>query len=184
QYRPTIGKNRPDEDLLILDEDPALLDNEGNVMQNPLTNAIAETRITRRNILYLNASLDYKIIENLSYRGIVGLRNTSVRNDLFNGSRSVNAKRTGGPNGSIGTTGGLNWNYSNTLTYSNTFGGKHDLNVLLGQEQLYSRSEFLEASAQQFPNDDIGLDDLSQGALPGIPRSFTEDEEMISFFGR
>jgi len=184
QYRPTIGKSGIDSDLLDLDEDPALLDDEGNVMQNPLTNAIAETRKRDINNLYLNTSLDYKIFKNLSYRGMVGMNSNNLKVFEFNGSRSVNAKRTGGPNGAITDTKRNSWNYSNTLTYSNTINQKHSLNVLLGQEELYSESELLGASAQRFPNDDIGLNDLSQGSLSGIPRSFYEDERMISFFSR
>lgn len=183
QYRPTIGRAGNDDDLVQSDEDPALLDNQGNVLQNPLVNAIAETRIRNLKTLYMNASLDYRLLKNVSYKGIVGLRNTQTNAQLFNGSRSVNAKRTGGPNGSIGNTTGVDWNYSNTLTYDNDF-SDHKLNVLVGQEQIYSKRDFVEASSRLFPNDDIGLNDLSLGALPGVPASFVEDEQMLSFFGR
>ncbi|WP_235021659.1 SusC/RagA family TonB-linked outer membrane protein [Chitinophaga eiseniae] len=184
QYRPTIGKSGNDIDLVNADEDPALQDDNGNVMQNPRTNAFAEYRSTNLKALYLNGALEYKLLKNLTYKGVVGLKANNRDANLFNGDRSVNARRTGGPNGSIGLTQGSSWNYSNTLTFDKSFHKKHKLNVLIGQEQLYATSRFVEASAAKFPNGDIGLDDLSQGALAGIPRSFRDDEKLISFFGR
>ncbi len=182
-YRPTIGISGNDQDLVESDMDPALVDDSGNVLQNPRTNAIAEERKTYLKTLYLNASLSYKVTKFLTYRGLVGLRTDANRADLFNGSRTVNARRTGGPNGSVTNTELYNWSYSNTLTFDYQ-SDLHSLEIMAGQEEWYRKEKMVRASTSMFPNDDIGLNDLSQGTVPGIPQSRVEDERLLSFFGR
>ncbi|MBB5437741.1 TonB-linked SusC/RagA family outer membrane protein [Pedobacter sp. AK017] len=184
QFRPTFGLKGTDADLIGMEEDPYLQDDSGNTLQNPIINALSQQRSSANKILNLNAAVDYELFKNITYRGLVGLRTSGTKTKIFNDSRSVNAKRSGGPNGSIAQSDRNDWNYSNTLTYSNVFNQVHKLDVLVGQEQLYSQSENFSASSNRFPDQSLGLDDLSQGVLPGIPTSFSEDEKMFSLFSR
>lgn len=184
QYRPTIGKDGNDEDLILLDEDPALEDVSGNVMQNPLISAQAEKRVTETRNLAINGMLDYEILKGLHYKLTVGLQKKDVRRERFNGARSVDAKRNGGPNGSIRHTDTQGYSYTNILAYNTRFNKIHKLDALIGQEEVYSKVRWFEAGASQFPNDDIGLADLSLGALPSIPTSNEQDSKLLSFFGR
>lgn len=182
-YRPTYGIKGSDQDLINLEEDPYLDDNSGNTLQNPLINAVSQQRNIYNKSLYLNGTIDYKIINHLSYRGIVGSRNFFIRNNQFNDSRSVSAKRSGGPNGSIANTDRYSWNYSNVLTYSNTFNKIHRLDFLVGQEQQYLKTRYVLTTLNGFPTENLGLDDLSQ-ATTVVDASNTEDERLVSFFTR
>ncbi len=184
QYRPLFGLKGSEQDFINMDEDPALAGNSGNVLQNPLTNAEAQQRNTNIQVLNLNASLDYELVKNLTYRGVAGYRTAFNKAKLFNDARSMDAKRTGGPNGSISQLQQSGWNYTNTLTYANTFNRVHKLDVLIGQEQIYAKRESFSVTSSRFPNVNLGLDDISQGTLPGTPASFTDDERMLSFFSR
>lgn len=184
QYRPTIGKDGDDNDLILLDEDPALEDVTGNVMQNPLVSAEAEHRVNETRNLAMNALLDYEIIKGLHYKLTVGMQKKDVRKEVFDGERSVGAKRNGGPSGSIRHTDTQGYSYSNVLAYNKKINENHRFDAIIGQEEVYSKWRYLEASGSQFPNDDIGLADLSLGSLPGIPLSNEQDSRLISFFGR
>jgi TonB-linked SusC/RagA family outer membrane protein len=184
QYRPTIGINGTDRDLVELDEDPVYVDDSGNVMQNPLVSAQAEHKSTETRALSINTKLDYSITKNLTYSLTVGLRTNDQRREQFYGERSVTAKRSGGPYGSIRHQDIQGYSYSNVLNYSQKFKKAHKVNLMIGQEEVYNKRRWFEASSNQFPNDDIGLADLSLGALAGIPTSYEDDDRLISFFGR
>lgn len=184
QYRPLFGLKGNDQDLVGMDEDPALAGNSGNVLQNPLTNAQSQQRNTNIQVLNLNATLDYELGKNLTYRGVIGYRTAFNKAKAFNDARSIDAKRTGGPNGSISQLQQSGWNYTNTLTYANTFNRVHKLEILAGEEQIYAKRESFTISASKFPAVNLGLDDISQGTVPGIPTSFADDERMLSFFSR
>ena len=59
------------------------------------------------------------------------------------------------------------------------------MSVLLGQEYVTRWNRWFQASASNFPNDDIGLGDMSQAATPGIPDSYQSyDDKLLSFFAR
>ena len=183
QYRPTYGKNGTDDEFLGMDDDPTI-DVGAIPLQNPVTNAVSQLRESFNRIFNANASLDYTIANHLTYRGLVGFRVSGTKVSTFNDSRSLLAKRTGGPYGSIGQYDESGWNYSNTLTYDNTFKKIHRLSILVGQEQLHSNMENFVAANSKFPAVNLGLDDLSQGTIPVVPTSFAEAEDMLSFFSR
>ncbi|MGO4291831.1 SusC/RagA family TonB-linked outer membrane protein [Chitinophaga sp. RAB17] len=183
QYRPTYGKSGTDDDFLGMDNDPSI-DVGALPLQNPVTNAVSQLRASFNRILNLNTTLDYTIANHLTYRGLVGLRVSGTKMNTFNDARSLLAKRSGGPFGSIGQYDESGWNYSNTLTYDNTFKRIHRISVLIGQEQLHTdRSNFVAANSK-FPAVNLGLDDLSQGTTPVVPTSYAEAEDMLSFFSR
>ncbi|SHE81914.1 TonB-linked outer membrane protein, SusC/RagA family [Mariniphaga anaerophila] len=184
RYRPTIGIKGSDEDLVNLDEDPIYLDDSGNVMQNPLASAEAEHKETETRVLSMNAKLDYNLFKGLTYTLTLGMRTSDQRREIFNGARSVTAKRSGGPSGSLRHTDRRGYSYSNVLNYNKRIQKKHKINLMVGQEEVYNEGRWFEASSNQFPNDDIGLADLSLGTLPGIPASYEEDDRLLSFFGR
>ncbi|MDN5287178.1 MAG: TonB-dependent receptor plug [Mucilaginibacter sp.] len=184
QYRPTLGLKGSDNDFLNMDEDPNAPTSSGSIWQNPVITAESQYRNTNIKTLNMNASLEYDVLPHLTYRGLVGYRYLFNEADQFNDARSILAKRTGGPNGAINQTQQNGWNYSNTLTYSNTFNNVHKFDVLVGQEQIYTRIKGLGVSANQFPAVNLGLNDFSEGAVPGTPDSFVEDERMLSFFTR
>ncbi len=182
QYRPT-GGIKISEDVLLKGEDPLLLDESGNVMQNPLISASEETNNREYRTLQINGGLTYNLIKNLSFQNNTGMRYKIYRNEIFYGDQSIIAKRSS-INGKISNTDYGNISTSNTLTY-NYKKKKHRFTSMIGQEYVYNWNRYLEASASNFPNDDIGLNDLSLGATPGIPRSYVNfDDKLLSFFAR
>lgn len=182
QYRPTVGLAGSD-DLLLGDEDPLLVDDSGNVVQNPLISALEEHNRKEYRTITANAGLTYKIFKGLSFRNNTGMRYQTRRQEIFFGERSMTAKRSS-INGSIRNTEYGSFQTSNVLSYNFNL-GKHEFTTMLGQEYVYSWNRFVEASASNFPNGDIGLNDLSLGATPGTPRSGVSfDDKLISFFGR
>ena len=65
QYRPTIGINGVDTDLLG-DEDPLFADDSGNVMQNPLLSAAEETKDREWRTFQANAGATIKLLKGLT----------------------------------------------------------------------------------------------------------------------
>ena len=181
QYRPTIGINGVDEDLLK-DEDPMLQEENGNVMQNPLLSAAEELNTREFRTFQANGGFTFKIVKGLSFRSTLGMRYQTRRNDIFYGDKSMTAKRSS-IHGSIENREANSFQTSNVLTY-NLKKGIHDFTVMAGQEFVNKWSRGFSANATNFPNDEIGLNDLSLG-LPGTPSSFANyDDKLLSFFGR
>ena len=181
QYRPTIGITGNDTDLLA-GEDPALADDSGNVMQNPLISAREETNDKEYRTFQANGSLTVKIIDGLTFRNTTGMRYQIYRNSIFYGAESRIAQRSS-INGRIRNTENSSFQTSNVLTYSKDF-NKHSLTVMAGQEYVNRWSRYVQASATDFPNDEIGLSDMSLGKA-GTPLSNENyDDKLISFFAR
>lgn len=181
QYRPTIGINGSDSDLLG-DEDPLFVDDAGNVMQNPLLSAAEETKDKEYRTFQANGGFTFKIIKGLSFRNTTGMRYQIRRNDIFYGDKSVTGKRSS-INGSIENIENGSFQTSNVLTY-NWSNESNDLTVMAGQEFVSKWTRNFKASASNFPNDEIGLGDLSLG-LAGTPESYQNyDDKLLSFFTR
>lgn len=182
QYRPTAGIKGSD-DLLLGDEDPLLVDDSGNVMQNPLISAEEETNNKEYRTFQANGSLNFKIVKGLSFRNNTGMRYQTRRDEIFFGARSINAKRSS-INGSIKNTENGSFQTSNVLTYEFKQ-KKHNLTAMAGQEFVSKWTRFFKANATNFPSDAIGLEDLSLGATPGTPQSSVNfDDKLLSFFAR
>lgn len=181
QYRPTIGINGSDSDLLG-DEDPLFVDDAGNVMQNPLLSAAEETKDKEYRTFQANGGFTFKIVKGLSFRNTTGMRYQTRRNDIFYGDKSVTGKRSS-INGSIENIENGSFQTSNVLTY-NWSNESNDLTVMAGQEFVSKWTRNFKASASNFPNDEIGLGDLSLG-LAGTPESYQNyDDKLLSFFTR
>lgn len=182
-YRPTIGVLGKDEDLVNLGEDPILADDQGNAMQNPVLSAKEENRKKMTSMLQLNGGFTYTILKGLSFQNTVGYSSRVQRQEVFYGAQSIQAKRTS-INGAIRYTENKTFQTSNVLNYQTSV-ARSKFTFMLGQEYISNMSRWVEASAYNFPNDDIGLADLSLGASPGIPRSYyNDDDKLLSFFAR
>ena len=158
QYRPTVGINGTD-DLLLGDEDPIFLDDSGNVMQNPLLSAAEETNDREYRTFQANGGFTLKLFKGLSFRNTTGMRYQTRRNDVFYGDKSITAKRSS-INGSIQNLETGSFQTSNVLNY-NWSGKGHDVTAMVGQEYVDRWNRNFKAAASNFPNDDIGLADLS-----------------------
>ena len=181
QYRPMVGINGTD-DLLLGDEDPLLVDDTGNVMQNPLLSAAEETKDREYRTFQANGGFTLKLIKGLSFRNTTGMRYQTCRNDTFYGDKSITAKRSS-INGSIQNIENSSFQTSNVLNY-NWAGKGHDITAMLGQEYVNRWNRSFSAAAANFPNDDIGLGDLSLGLPTAVSSSENYDDKLLSFFAR
>ncbi len=182
QYRPTAGILY-DDAILLTDEDPLLVDDSGNTMQNPVISAEEETNNKEYRTIQANGSLTFKIVKGLSFRNNTGMRYQTRRDEIFYGARSMTAKRSS-INGSIKNTENGSFQTSNVLTYE-LKKKKHSFTAMLGQEYVSRWNRYFKASASNFPSDAIGLEDLSLGATPGVPESSVNfDDKLLSFFTR
>ena len=179
QYRPMVGINGTD-DLLLGDEDPLLVDDTGNVMQNPLLSAAEETKDREYRTFQANGGFTLKLIKGLSFRNTTGMRYQTRRNDTFYGDKSITAKRSS-INGSIQNIENSSFQTSNVLNY-NWAGKGHDITAMLGQEYVNRWNRSFSAAAANFPNDDIGLGDLSLGLPTAVSSSEYYDDKLLSFF--
>lgn len=181
QYRPTIGIQGNDIDLLG-SEDPLFADDSGNVMQNPLISAAEETNDREWRTFQANAGATVKLLKGLSFRSTVGMRYQTRRNDVFYGAESITAKRSN-INGSIKNIESNSFQTSNVLTYAWN-NDIHDVTAMVGHEYVTKWTRNFSAGATQFPNDEIGLGDLSLGT-PSTPTSNENyDDKLLSFFAR
>ena len=181
QYRPMVGINGTD-DLLLGDEDPLLVDDTGNVMQNPLLSAAEETKDREYRTFQANGGFTLKLIKGLSFRNTTGMRYQTRRNDTFYGDKSITAKRSS-INGSIQNIENSSFQTSNVLNY-NWAGKGHDITAMLGQEYVNRWNRSFSAAAANFPNDELGLGDLSLGLPTAVSSSENYDDKLLSFFAR
>ena len=181
QYRPMVGIGGTD-DLLLGDEDPLLVDDTGNVMQNPLLSAAEETKDREYRTFQANGGFTLKLFKGFSFRNTTGMRYQTRRNDIFYGDKSITAKRSS-INGSIENIENGSFQTSNVLNY-NWSGKGHDITAMVGQEYVNRWNRRFSAAAANFPNDDIGLGDLSLGLPTAVSSSENYDDKLLSFFAR
>lgn len=181
QYRPVIGLYGNDNDL-IWDTDPLLEDDNANPMVSPLVSASAEKKDRLSRNLQINGGFTFNFNKRLSLRNSTGMRYSTTRNDIFNGSKSSSGKRSSingytqyDEKGSFQTSNVLNYEYRKD---------KHRLTLMGGQEFVSNWSKALRATVTNFPNDDIGLNDMGLGVPNSTTSKVIYDDKLISFFAR
>lgn len=183
QYRPVVGLTGNDRDL-IAGEDPFLIDDESNPMQSPIISAHEEKKNRVIRSFQANGGFTYHFNKRLSFRNSTGMRYQSSRQDEFFGEKSVTGKRSS-INGYILNNESGSFQTSNVLNYDyRSHNKKHRLTLMLGQEWVSRWTKFLRAAATNFPNNDIGLDDMSLGVPSNIRSGVNHDDKLISFFAR
>lgn len=181
QYRPTGGINGSDKEL-IEGEDPLYEDDQSNPMQNPLISASEEINDRTSHNLQINAGATVRLSKKWNFRTTLGSRYQVLRRDQFYGELSSNAKRSS-INGSIQYSENMSFQISNVLNFEHKT-KKQKLTWMLGQEWVERKSQWVKSSASNFPNNDIGLDDMSLGTPGAITSNVNRDDRLLSFFTR
>ena len=181
QYRPTMGLKGTDEELIGLVVDP-MIDDSGNVMRNPLVSASEETKDREFRTFNANAGAVITLAKGLTFTNTTGMRYQTRRNDIFYGDQSVIGSRSS-INGSIEYKDYGTFQTSNVLSY-NFEKGIHNFTAMVGQEYVNSWNRSFKASANNFPNDEIGLADMSLGTPGVVESSESYNDILLSFFGR
>lgn len=181
QYRPTMGIKGTNEELIGHVVDP-MIDDSGNVMRNPLVSAREETKDRQFRTFNANAGAVITLAKGLTFSNTTGMRYQTRRNDIFYGEESVMASRSS-INGSIEYREYGTFQTSNVLSY-NFEKGIHNFTAMLGQEYVNMWTRTFKASANNFPNDEIGLADMSLGTPGVVESSEAYNDILLSFFGR
>lgn len=181
QYRPMSGIKGSDAELLE-GEDPMFEDAQDNPMQNPIISAHEEQRVRIWRSLQANGGFTFNISKKLSFRNTIGTRYQLNRNEQFNGDLSAIAKRSS-IGGYVQYSENNSFQTSNVLTFNN-YKKIHRFTLMLGQEWIGSWSKSLRADADQFANDDMGVNNMSTGNPTSISSSYVNSNRMISFFAR
>lgn len=181
QSRPVAGINGTEEELLQ-GEDPLYVDDESNPMQNPLISAQQEQDDRMTRTFQLNGGLNYRLGKRWFFRSTVGTRYQILRRDRFYGELSSTAKRSS-INGSIQYSENGSFQTSNVLNYEYKT-KKQKFTAMWGQEWVSRWTRWVVSSATNFPNNDIGLDDMSLGTPGSITSNVNYDDKLISFFSR
>ena len=133
KFRPFVLEGQSIEDVDPND------DNVGNGLSliNPIKGANQEYKRKTTNGYNVTAALTYNISKKITFKSTFGIDNSLAETRSFNDSITSFATIQNGANPIIGfdSTRKKSWVNSNVLTYSLTnYKGKHDLNILLGQE--------------------------------------------------
>lgn len=184
QYRPTIGKFGSDQELIINDDDPALLLEGASPMQSPIASIESESIEKRNRILNINGDAEIKFNKEWSYRGTVGIRKRMRNEDVFYSERSKQAKNAGAPFGWKQSTDEESFMYNNVVTYNKAFNANHHLDLVGGQEFISFKSKYLRSGATNFPDKNFGLNDMSLGSSPDIVQTVNQEDRMLSYFFR
>lgn len=181
QYRPTIGIYGDDRNLLT-GRDPLLEEDTTNPMQSPVLSASEETKDRVLRNLQVNGGFTFQFTDRLSFRNTTGMRYQNQRQDTFYGDESIEGSRSS-INGTIQYNETGSFQTSNVLTYDYK-DKKQKFNIMVGQEWVSNWSQYVRSAAKNFPNDDIGLDDMNLGTPTRIQSGVNGDDKLISFFGR
>lgn len=175
QSRPVAGINGTEEELLQ-GEDPLYVDDESNPMQNPLISAQQEQDDRMTRTFQLNGGLNYRLGKRWFFRSTIGTRYQILRRDRFYGELSSTAKRSS-INGSIQYSENGSFQTSNVLNYEYKT-KKQKFTAMWGQEWVSRWTRWVVSSATNFPNNDIGLDDMSLGTPGSITSNVNYDDKL------
>jgi len=84
----------------------------------------------------------------------------------------------------VGSSHSFQWNWSNTLNYHATFGGKHRLNVILGTEAIENYWEYMNASRRSYFAETPEYMQLSSGESNKENSGNASEWSLFSIFGR
>lgn len=181
QYRPIAGITGTEKGLLE-GEDPLLVDDESNPMQNPLISAEQETDDRIARTFQINGGLNFRISKRWTFKSSLGTRYYILRRDRFYGELSAIAKRSS-INGSIQYSENGSFQTSNVLNYEYKM-KKQKFTAMFGQEWVSKWTQWVNSTVTNFPNNDIGLNDTSVGTPGTITSNVNYDDKLVSFFTR
>jgi len=133
--------------------------------------------------IFANLSAEYDIIPELSAKVNLGLDRTDGERGIFQPNSLPYAAAFGG-RADIRVNDAQNALLETTLNYNKQLQGNNELSVWAGYSFQDFESTFLSAAAEGFVTDRTSFNSLIGGQNALNPRSFAEDNRLISFLGR
>lgn len=188
KYRPFLSSG-----MDIDDQDPLADPNVGNGLNliNPISLSNAEYRRKTTEAYNFTAHASYIITKNLEFRSTFGYNQNNFIDRQFSDSITPYSIIQGGklPIAGLDTSLNKTITNSNVLTYSvKNFKGKHDFDILLGEETYDLRTESHSSLFRNYPlftSYDAAFKNTSLGIpFTGYPKLGKTRYTSISFFSR
>jgi len=188
RYQPFEGGSTVD-----VDEFDPLFADQTNLV-NPVLLADNEIKESGRNDLLLNATIDYKINKDFTFRSVIGYVQRDETVNQFSGIVTSLARQNNDqPVVFLSKTQSRRITNSNTLNYKKTF-GNHKLNLLAGQETVQTDGESLAMTVKWFPKSinaqeafaNIQSASPPAGMVQDAPRTSSapgSPDRLLSYFG-
>ncbi len=131
-----------------------------------------------------NTHVQVKIGDNITLKSLLGIDYTNNRSKdrTLMDPEYVQTNYTSRLNESY--SGGLQYNWANTLNYTNTLGEGHRLNFLLGSEALSNRSDFFNGARSTFAFTDTDYMVLNAGERDFTNGGSFDEWKLFSYFTR
>lgn len=150
-------------------------------LYNPLNYINEQSDKLMQNNVLANASVSYKVIDNLVLKISGGIENRDSRSDFYQTKNFVNNTEGSARVTSSGYTSLLN---ENTLSYTNTFNRKHVFSAVAGFTYQNFLSRSLSGGGTGFLSDVTLSDNLATAAVPSNPTSSYSQSTLLSYLGR
>ena len=153
-----------------------------NAITNPVGNALRFDDTNQKTSLLGSVYAELTIFKGLTYRLNAGLNNSSTNTRRY---EPVYLESNGGRTEAFAREGNMTrfgWLVENTLNYTNTFGGIHNVTVLAGTSAQNETSKHFLAQKQDFPHP--GLQQLSSASGTSDAFGGYRERSTLSFFGR
>lgn len=186
RYQPFVGGSN-----VNIDEFDPLFAEQTNLI-NPVLLANNEVKENSRNDLMLNASLDYKITKNLTFRSVIGYIQRDEFVNQFSGTvTSLARQNKDQPVVALNRAQSRRITNTNTLNFRKTF-GNHKLDLLAGQEIVKTDAESLGMTIKWLPKSitpqeafaNIQSASPPPGMVQDAPKAGRIPDRLASFFGR
>lgn len=155
--------------------------------ENPYVETRASTSNSRSRTFVGNLGLEVDFLKNFTFRTAGQYQWGSSKSTSFSDENSrayLTDPINTGINGSISNSESYRYQITNTVTYNNTFGDKHKVTGLLGQEVVYSQSESSSMRLIKFPVPNFGLDQIDNAVVQDKSAGRGTPNSLLSYFGR
>ncbi|PIF02233.1 MAG: hypothetical protein CR996_01255 [Draconibacterium sp.] len=153
-------------------------DQYSSISLNPVMVAKNRKEDVFATTLIANSKLDYEIIDNLVYSAILGAENIKTEGAYFT---NHNVSPTTGSGRSYNDN--FFWQFSNFLTYKNTFNELHRMSVMLGFEQSQNTNKGFNADGTNLATESVGYHNLALNESAGIG-SYWSRSALRSYLSR
>jgi TonB-linked SusC/RagA family outer membrane protein len=186
QYVPILPVYRPDGSYSYINTDLNAYNSTLDAPQTP--NPVSLAREVRDSLsdtrILANVSGDYEIMHGLKLRSTLG-------SDIADRWRYTFYPRTTlrgatAPNGEAirATSASTSWLNENTLNYTHTLFGIHEIDLLGGYSRQHSTSDGSSMGASNFASDITGYNDIGSGTAIGVPSSRQSQQALESWLAR
>ena len=155
---------------------------EGSSSPNPIAMAMLNTNKLNRQKLNGNIFFDVKFYKDLTWHTEFGFDLGWSKADRYRPIISLATYHQNNNTAATQKNSNTFWQIKNYLTWMHTFGGKHNVTGMVGQEAWESKYDYLSASNTGLPNDKVQNVALGTGN-PTVGSGFGE-ASMASFFTR